>query len=89
MGKIKIIKELYINGFKINSKTTFKDIENESSEWTPLWRAWELYQNNAYPAHFGKELERYEGKQDLKLIISNHKRWDKEKREHPEWFNVL
>ena len=88
MAKQKIMREVIINGFVINYKTTFRDIEKESREWSPVWRAWELYQNNAYPAYFKKELERYEGKQDLLLIVSNHKKWDKDKRDHPESFNI-
>ena len=45
---IRPIVKIVINGFTINSKTTWDDIHKISKEWNQLWKAMTLYQNSAY-----------------------------------------
>jgi len=84
--KIRPIHKVIVNGFTIDHTTTWEDIKLVESEWGPLSRSLELYQNSAYPKYFKTELERYEGKQNVVMFSSNHIKYKKERLKHPEWF---
>jgi len=86
MGKIKIIKEVVVNGFKINNRTKFEDVESEGNGLTVLEKAWMLRQDNAYPRYFKKQIKEYFGNQQIEITVSNHKKYKKEREENPEWF---
>ncbi len=83
--KVKLVNKIIVSGIEINHNTLFENIKDDKI----LCTAYELLQNNAYPIHCKNELLKITMLDEIDIIVSNHKKWDKEKRDNPEWFNVL
>ena len=82
---MKPIKKVIVNGFEINHKTKWNEVY-KNDKWTPLCKAYDLYNGGAYPQYFRNELERCEGKQNIEIFTSNHNTFNQEKITNPEWF---
>lgn len=84
--KLRPINKVIVNGYTIDRKTTWEDIEKIEPKFGKLSKAFDLYMNAAYPRYFKSELENYEGKHDVVIYPSNHKKYKKERLENPEWW---
>ena len=81
---VSLIIKIFIGRIEINHKTSFDDVKDDDV----LFKAYELLQNNAYPRYAKEELLKITT-DNINIIVSNHMKWNKEKRDNPEWFNVL
>ena len=79
--RIKPIKKLIVNGTPINEKT----------DWEKLGKAecyaFDLFLVSAYPTYLKTEVENRYGKQNFTIVPSNHKKYQKQRKENPEYFD--